>query len=42
MNAHERKKNREKEEKNKEKLLSIVRNEDHCEHNAIEKRKPTV
>jgi hypothetical protein len=26
-----------KKKKKKKKLLSIVRNEDHCEHNAIEK-----
>jgi len=28
---------KEKKKTEKEKLLSIVRNEDHCEHNAIEK-----
>jgi hypothetical protein len=27
-----------KRKKKKKKLLSIVRNEDHCEHNAIEKK----
>jgi len=34
MNALEEKN---KKKRRKEKLLSIVRNEDHCEHNAIEK-----
>jgi hypothetical protein len=39
--SHKNAKKKRKEKKRK--LLSIVRNEDHCEYNAIKKkRKPTV